>query len=140
MSGESDEAQDLSEVEEVWLGNAASMPGEEFVEALETVVAFQESLRELKSEFAALDVGLDRDDAMRLIYGRNSQFSLSQVEAAFEVMDAVIEEDPDDIAPRLMADQTSELTIAEAAEVWDDLVELATKYGSLNAQTDDSDQ
>lgn len=142
MTNESDEAPetDLSGVDEVWLGDQ-SVPGEQFVEMLGLVTEFQSQLDEVRAELANLDTGLDREDTIRLLYGRPNGLKLQQVEATFDVMDAIIDEEPGDIAPRLLADQTSELTIAEAAKVWADMVDLAGKYGQLNAQTDDdSDQ
>lgn len=138
MTDESDEAHDLSGVDEVWLGDQ-SVPGEQFVEMLGLVTEFQSQLSAVRDELAELDTGLDREDTIRLLYGRPNGLRLQQVEATFEVMDTIIEEEPGDIAPRLLADQTSELTIAEAASVWRDMVELGEKYGSLNAQTDDDD-
>lgn len=121
---------DLGDVDEVWLGGETSMPGEEFVEALEAVQEMQDAVRHLKDEMADMDVGLTRDDAVALVYGRNYNLSKSQVESAFEVMDVVVDAPLDDIAPRLMAGKTGDLTISEAAEVWDDLVNLAEKYGA----------
>lgn len=130
---------DVSEVDEIWLGGATSMPGEEFVEALNMVVEMQESLREFREEMDDMDIGLDRGDAIDLLWGRTA-LTKTQIQATFDVMDAIISEDPQDIAPRLMADKTSELTIAEAAEVWEDMVDLAEKYGSLNDDTDEAQQ
>lgn len=123
---------------EVWLGSSTSMDGGEFLEVMQTIKEFQHAISELQEEFGSLTIGLDRQDAEDLLYGKKSTFTRTQVTAAFEVMDAIIEEDPENIAPRLMADQTSELTISEAAEVWDELVGLAQKYGQDPDQ--DSDQ
>lgn len=137
MSEASAEAEfdgDLSEVDEVWLGDQA-MAGHDFVEALLAVKAMARHMEEFREELDDLQVGLDREDAVNLIWGRTS-LNKTQIETTFEVMDAIIEEDPEDIAPRLLADQTSELTIAEAAEVWDDMMDLAEKYG----ETPDNDE
>lgn len=117
---------------EVWLGSATSIPGEQFIEALHTVREFQTALQTVQAELADMETGLDRDDSIRLIYGRNAGMSIGQVKAGFDILDTVINEDLSDIAPRLMADRTGNLTIAEAAEVWGDMVRLAEKYGSLN--------
>lgn len=119
---------DIDDGDEVWLGDRA-VAGDEFVEALETVHDFQESIRTLQDDLRKMNVGLDREDAVNLLWGRTSM-NKSQILAAFEVFDAIVEEDPENVAPRLMADQSTELTISEAAEVFDDMVELADKYGT----------
>lgn len=126
---------DMSEVGEVWLGGGHSVEGDEFVEALNAVEDLQDGLEGFRDELRDLSVGLDREDAVNLLWGRTN-LNKTQIRATFEVMDAIIEEDPEDIAPRLLADQTSELTIQEAATVWDDLIELADKYGSAMEDDD----
>jgi hypothetical protein len=126
---------DLSEVDTVWLGNE-DVSGEAFVQALNTVQDVQESMQDLQQGLEDLSTGLDREDAVALIYGRNYDISKTQAKAAFDVMDVLIQAPPEDIAPRLMADKTSDLTIAEAAKVWDDVVELAEKYGTTEANDD----
>lgn len=132
----SSEGQDLSDVDEVWIGDI-SVAGEEFVEALEAVEQFQETVKELKSELDDMSVGLDREDAMKLIYARNYDLNKSEVEAAFEAVDAFIDEDLDDVAPRIINGEAAGVNLGEAAEVWGDMVRLAEKYGSLNGQTED---
>jgi hypothetical protein len=127
----SDEQQDLSDVDEVWLGDR-SVSGEEFVEALNKVGEMQDVMRNIRDDLKMMDIGLDRDDAVALLWGRTTM-NKTQIQSAFETMDAIIEEDPQDIAPRLLADKTSDLTIGDAAKVWDDLMELADKYGDNEA-------
>lgn len=124
----SDEDWQPGEGDTVWLGDE-DIAGEEFIEALNAVREVQQNMRDLQRSMEDLDTGLDREDAVALIYGRNYDLGKNQVEAAFDVMDVLIEAPPEDIAPRLMADKTSDLTISEAAEVWDEIVELEKKYG-----------
>jgi len=130
---------DISEVDTIWLGNSTEVSGEEFAEALTAVQQMQDQMRNVRDELKRMDIALDRTDAVNLLWGRTN-LNKGQIEGAFDVMDAIVEEDPTDIAPRLMADKTSDLTISEAATVWDDLARLAEKYGSLNDDTDNEDQ
>lgn len=132
---------DPHDVDEVWLGSGMdeSIQGEQFVEALEAVEDVQEALREAQATLADMETGLDREDTIRLLKGRNLGTALDDIEAVFEAMEAVIEADPEEIAPRLIQSKASDLTIEEAAEIFGELTTLAEKYGSLNTQTDDSD-
>lgn len=127
---------DLSEVDTVWLGSE-EVSGEEFVAALDAVENMQHTVRNLKDELRRLDIGLDRTDAVNLLWGRTT-LNKGEIESTFEVLDAIVEEDADDIAPRLLADKTSELSIAEAATVWDEIVTLAEKYGTDTNDTEDT--
>lgn len=138
MSETSDAEQpDLSEVDQVWLGSE-EVAGEEFVQALEQVEALQYTMRNIADELAAMDIGLKREDAVNLLWGRTT-LNKGQVRDTFRAMDIIIGSDADVMAERLLADQSSELTLEEAAVVWDELVDLAEEYGSLNVQADDGD-
>lgn len=125
--------------DDVWVGGGDKVDGEQFIEALNAVVELQESLDQFRGEIQALDTGLDREDTIRLMKGRNMGMSLGDIEAIFDAIDAVIESEPSDIVPRLIQSKVSDLTIEEAAEFFDEMVTLAEKYGSLNEQQNDSD-
>ena len=134
-----DEHPDLSEVNEVWIGSE-SVAGEEFVAALNAVQDFQKAIREVKDDLDEMNVGLDRDDAIALIYARNYDLQKGTVKKAFEVIDAFVEEDIEDVAPRIIADHGgTDITITEAAQVWDEIVTLAQKYGTMNDDTTEND-
>lgn len=120
--------EDLSEVEDVWIGDV-SIAGEEFVEALNKFRDLQYTLEELKDDLRDMDVGLDREDAIRLIYARNHSINKSQVVDAFNAIDTIIEADPSELQERLLASKCGDLTLSEAAEVLDDIARLADKYG-----------
>lgn len=133
-----DEKPDLTDVDDVWI-NSESVPGEQFVEALDAVDDLQRQLRLVRDELQRLDTGLDRDDTIRLIKGRNLGWALDDIEAFFDTVDVIIESEPADIAPRLIHSKVSGMTIEEAAELFEDFVDLAEKYGSLEGQTEDDD-
>ena len=122
---------------DVWIGGGDKVDGEQFIEALEAVVELQDSLQQVRGEIEALDTGLDREDTIRLMKGRNLGMALDDIEAFFDAIDAVIESEPQEIAPRLIQSKVSGLTIEEAAEFFGEMVTLAEKYGSLNTQTED---
>lgn len=130
------EKTEIRDADDIWLGEQ-SVAGEEFVEALQAVRDVQDRLRDLKTSIEEMDTGLDRSDAIRLIYGRNSELTLEQVNAAFEVLDTIVESDLRDIGPRLLSMESGrDLNIDEAAEVWSDIVELAGKYGAFEEDHD----
>lgn len=122
---------------EVWISGGENIDGEQFIKALDAVVDLQNSLQDVQAEIEALDTGLDREDTIRLMKGRNMGMALDDIEAFFEAAEAVINADPEEIAPRLIQSKVSGMTIAEAAEFFDEVVTLAEKYGSLNGQTED---
>jgi hypothetical protein len=113
----------------VWLGSGTSVEGEEFLEALEAVENLQESVAALMESFEDMSMGLDKEDAKRLIYGRNSDLALRDVDAAFHALESIAEEEPEEFVPRMLEGQMTDLTLGEAAEVWGDLLELREKYG-----------
>lgn len=145
MSGETGEVEYQDEKPDdewdgdVWIGGGDQVDGEQFIESMEAVVDLQESLEQVREEIAALDTGLDREDTIRLLKGRNMGMALDDIEAFFDAVDTVIDSEPQEIAPRLIQSKVSGLTIEEAAEFFDEMVTLAEKYGSLNAQTDDTE-
>jgi myo-inositol-1-phosphate synthase len=126
---------DLREVDSVWLGSE-DIAGEEFVEALDAVRDVQASMRNVRDELRRLDVGLQREDAVDLLWGRTN-LNKGQIEDAFRVMDIITQADPEEMAERLLADQSSRLTVDEAAAVWAELTELAEEYGTHNDTPDD---
>lgn len=141
MSGEieyQDEKPDDEWKGDVWVGGGENVDGEQFIEALDAVVVLQDSLEQVREEISNLDTGLDREDTIRLLKGRNMGMALDDIEAFFDAIDTVIEADPSEIAPRLIQSKVSGLTIEEAAEFFDEMVSLAEKYGSLNTQMEDA--
>lgn len=122
---------------EVWISGGENLDGEQFIKALDAVVSLQDSLAEIQAEIESLDTGLDREDTIRLMKGRNLGMALGDIEAFFDAVEDVIEAEPNEIAPRLIQSKVSDLTIEEAAEFFDEVVTLAEKYGSLNGQTED---
>lgn len=144
MSGEAgdvryqDEKPDDGWEGDVWVGGGDKVDGEQFIEALDAVVELQDSLEQVREEISNLDTGLDREDTIRLMKGRNMGMALDDIEAFFDAIDTVIESEPSEIAPRLIQSKVSGLTIEEAAEFFDEMVTLAEKYGSLNEQTEDN--
>lgn len=121
--------EDLEDLDEVWLGTDVSVEGEEFVEALNGVDRLARAMEEIQQELSDLNVGLDRDDAIRLIYARNHNMTISQVQGAFDAIDALVDGDPMEAGQRLLATK-SDLTIEECGEVLDEMGTLAEKYGS----------
>jgi len=119
---------------DVWVGGGDRVDGEQFIEALDAVVELQDSLEQAQAEIRDLDTGLDREDTIRLMKGRNMGMALDDIEAFFDAIDTVIESEPSEIAPRLVQSKVADLTIEEAAEFFDEMVTLAEKYGSLNDQ------
>lgn len=137
---ETAEFQDLSDVDEVWISGSDAVTGEQFIKSLDAVMEIQDFLDQVSKELAELDTGLDRADTIRLLKGRNMGWALDDIEGFFDAVDDVIASDPQEIAPRLIQSKVSDMTIAEAAELFDDLVRLAEKYGSLNEQTENDDE
>lgn len=131
---------DLSQVDQVWLGSGDSVSGEQFVAALDALTDLQDSLEDIRDTLADMNTGLDQEDTIRLIKGRNPNTALGDIRAFFEAVNTVIDAEPSEIAPRLIASKAGNMTIEEAAELFAELVDLAEKYGSLNDQTDDTDQ
>lgn len=130
----------IGEETDVWVGGGESVEGEQFIEALDAVIDLQEALDEVRSEIAEIDTGLDREDTIRLIKGRNMGMALDDIESFFDAVDTIIESPPEEVAPRLIQSRVADLTIEEAAEFFDELVQLAEKYGSLDGQAEDDQQ
>lgn len=116
---------------DVWISGGETVDGEQFIEAIDAVVRIQDALEDLQMDLADMDTGLDREDTIRLIKGRNMGMALGDIEAFFDAVDVIVESEPPEVAPRLISSKVSNMTIEEAAEVFDELVQLAEKYGSL---------
>lgn len=118
----------IAESDEVYIGNIdASVDTEDFVEALAGTIRLAEAMQEIRDELMDLNVGLDEDDAARLIYGRNSDLNITTIEEAFDAINEIADADPQQMGKRLLSKQ-SDLTIKEAAKVLKEMGNLAEKY------------
>lgn len=121
-------SQELPEdTETVWVGGNIEMERDAFVEALECIGDFRDAIETIQTELADLNTGLEREDAIRLIYARNHRLTLEQVEATFDAIDDVAAADPYEVGAVLLNRKTN-LTMEEVGQVLDDMGTLAEKY------------
>ena len=118
---------DFEDVEEVWVGGSLSLDGEEFTESLRAVERLIEAMQEVQDELADINVGLEEEDAIRLVYAKNHNLTLQEVRDVFVAIDSLAEGDPRTAGKRLLALNT-DLTIEKTGEVLDEIGKLAEKY------------
>jgi fructose-specific phosphotransferase system component IIB len=119
----------ISEGDEVWVSPDVSVEGDEFLEALNSVDGMILQVRRVQQELMDLNTGLEREDAIRLIYGKNPDLTLGEVEETFDALDAIAEADEFDLGERLLSMKT-DLNLQEAAEVISEIEKLAEKYAT----------
>jgi hypothetical protein len=111
----------------------ASIPAEEFVEALHAVREADHRLAEIQSDLASIRTGLREEDAIRLIYGRNSDCSLEEIRALFDTLDAIAGSDTRKLTIRLLADLGG-CRIDDAEDFIEEVERLRERYGDLATQ------
>jgi len=128
---DTDDGSDVQLTEEIVLTGAdtdeAWEDATQFLQMLRTFDEATEAIQELQAEVAALNTGLDEEDAIRLIYGRTG-FSLSDVRSFFGALDTIQGADERKLLKRLLADLGND-RLEGADEFLDEVERLRNKYG-----------
>jgi hypothetical protein len=137
---DSDQTDDDAQPETVELSDdvtATEMDAERFAHALKALERAEGRLLALQQEVEALNTGLREEDAVRLLYGRNSDFSLSDIRQLFDTLDTIEGADSRKLTVRLLAD-LGNTRLDDAEEFFEEVTRLRERYGDFAAD-DQSD-
>lgn len=131
----SDDAQDDPTVETVEFTNEngerkAKMNVLEFVHKLQSIERAANSLEALRGDVASINTGLREEDAIRLIYGRNGNWSLSDIRSMFDTLDTISGASDRKLIVRLLAD-LGNVKLDDSEEFYEEVERLRERYGDL---------
>lgn len=107
-----------------------------FLERLRAVEKVENRLAELRDEVRDMNLGLDDEDVVRLLYGRPNGLNLKAIEAAFEGLEAVPDASDHELLRRLVS-AYGNTTLDDAEKFLAQVNGLRVQYGDLDAEDAD---